>query len=160
MLIEYSYTRRYLFTALQSTPFLFETSLRDLQSHEVDCRPDPQRFSIREIMAHLAHWESIFLGRMKRICNENQPILEDLDEGQLVIDHNYAATDPLEQCRLFGVRRAETVSYLQTRAPQDWKRTGNRPEIGLISLEALVTLLPLHDIYHLQQIAAWRRTER
>jgi hypothetical protein len=61
MLVEYSYTQRYLFTALESTPFLFTQSLRDLTSHEADLRPDPQRFSIREIMAHLAHWEEIFL---------------------------------------------------------------------------------------------------
>jgi hypothetical protein len=111
-------------------------------------------------MAHLAHWEAIFLGRMQRICDEDQPELPNLDEGQLVIEHNYAATAPLEQCRLFGERRAQTVSYLQTRTPDQWNRLGNRPEIGFITLEALAMLLPLHDIYHLQQIAAWREAAR
>jgi hypothetical protein len=35
--------RRYLFTALESTPFLFDNLLRDLAPHEADLRPDPQR---------------------------------------------------------------------------------------------------------------------
>jgi uncharacterized damage-inducible protein DinB len=160
MLVEYSYSRRYLFTALASTPVLFDNSLRELAPHEADLRPDPERFSIREIMAHLAHWEAIFLGRMQRVCDEEHPELEDLAEGQLVTEHNYAATDPLEQSRLFGERRAQTVAYLQTRTPKQWHRLGNRPEIGLITLEALAMLLPLHDIYHLQQIAAWRDAAR
>jgi hypothetical protein len=95
---------------------------------------------------------------MKRICEEEQPELENYDEGQLAIDHNYAASDPLEQCRLFGKRRAQMVLYLKSRTSEEWNRQGNRPEIGVVTLEALVMLLPLHDIYHLQQIAAWRET--
>ena len=157
MLIEYPYSQGYLFAALESTPFLFERALQGLTSEEADRRPDPNRFSIREIMAHLAEWEVIFLNRMQRICEEDRPLLEGYDEGALAVLNGYDRTDPFEQSRLFGERRGKMVAFLRSCHPEQWQRVGNRPEIGLVTLEALVMLLPLHDIYHLRQIASWRQ---
>ena len=157
MLIEYPYLQGYLFAALESAPDLFDRALRELGSEVADRRPDPNRFSIREIMAHLAEWEPIFLNRMRRICEEDQPVLEGYDEGALAVENEYSRTDPFEQLRLFRERRAEMISFLRSCHPEDWQRVGNRPEIGLITLEAMVVLVPLHDIYHLRQIAQWRQ---
>lgn len=156
MLIEYPYAQNYLFTALESAPDLFDTLLHGLTEEEADRRPDPERFTIREIMAHLADWEPVFLGRLHRICAENVPVLEGYDEGQWAIDHDYAHTDPLAQSRLFRARRAEMVAFLRERSPADWQRRGDRPEIGMVTVEAIALLIPLHDLYHLRQIAQMR----
>lgn len=157
MLIEYLYAQHYLFTALEASPDLFDALLEGLTAEEADRRPDPKRFTIREIMAHLADWEPIYQERMRRICEEDCPLLEGYDEGLLATEHNYASTEPLEQARLFRERRRKMVEYLRARPAADWQRTGNRPEIGLITLEALALLVPLHDLYHLRQISAYRR---
>jgi uncharacterized damage-inducible protein DinB len=157
MLVQYSYAQNYLFTALSVAPDLYDYLLTGLTSEEADHRPDPDRFTIREIMAHLADWEQVFLNRMTRICTEDIPLLEGYDEGEWAIEHNYAATEPFEQARLFRERRAKLVAFLRDRSAADWDRTGNRPEIGLVTLEALSLLIPLHDMYHLNQIVAWRQ---
>ena len=156
MLVQYEYTKGYLFTALESSPRLFEHLLRGLTDVEADRRPDPQRFTIREVMAHLADWEDVFLTRMRRICDEDWPVLEGYDEGQRAVDHGYASANPFEQIRLFAERRAKMVAFLRERAPDDWQRVGDRPEIGRITLEALALLVPLHDTYHLRQVADTR----
>jgi hypothetical protein len=78
-------------------------------------------------------------------------------EGQRAIEQCYDQTDPVEQLQLFRQRRAETRFFLHDRAPAEWQRTGERLEIGLLTLEGLALLLPLHDLYHLQQVTAWRR---
>jgi hypothetical protein len=78
------------------------------------------------------------------------------DEGELAIAHNYANCDIEEQRQLFRERRTALIEFLQARQPHEWQRTANRPEIGLVTLEAMVLLLPLHDTYHLSQIAQWR----
>jgi hypothetical protein len=157
MVIEFPYLRQYLFTALESAPALFDHLIVGLTDDEADRRPDPARFTIREAMAHLADWEPVFLSRMRRICEEDEPLLEGYDEGQWAVDHNYASTDVFEQSRLFGERRAHMVEFLRSRNPADWQRIGDRPEIGRITLETLTLLIPLHDTYHLRQIAAWRQ---
>ena len=157
MLTQHPYAQRYLITALSEAPDLFDHLLEGLTLEEADFRPDPKRFTIREIMAHLAEWEPIFLERMQRTCAEDQPILPNLDEGELAAQHNYAASDVNEQCRLFRERRARLVDFLRARTVEDWERTANRPEIGIVTLEALALLIPLHDTYHLAQITKWRQ---
>ncbi len=153
MLVEYEYTKGYLFTALESAPGLFEHLLRGLTNEEADQRPDPDRFTLREVMAHLADWDEVFLTRMRRICDEDRPLLEGYDEGRRAIEHDYVSTNPFEQTRLFAERRAKMVAFLRSRTPDDWRREAVRPEIGLVTLEALALLVPLHDAYHLRQVA-------
>ncbi|HEX8833513.1 MAG TPA: DinB family protein [Abditibacteriaceae bacterium] len=75
MLVEYPFTHNYLFVALRAAPDLFDYQLRELTALEADLRPDPERFTIREIMAHLADWEKIFHERMRRVCAEENPTL-------------------------------------------------------------------------------------
>jgi hypothetical protein len=157
MIIEYPYAQRYLFTALRSGPEIIEKLLVGLTLPEADFRPEPERFTIREVIAHLAEWEPIFLSRMTRICDEDVPTMEGYDEGELAIQNDYAHKDPMEQLALFKAGREKMVTYLTSRTPQQWQRTGNRPEIGKITLEGLSLLIPLHDIYHIQQITDYRQ---
>lgn len=56
MLIEYPFTRKYLVGALDGAPDVFESLLAGLTDAEIDRRPDPDRFTLREMMAHLADW--------------------------------------------------------------------------------------------------------
>ena len=156
MLVEYPYARNYLFTALGSAPALFEHLLTGLTDEEADRRPDPDRFTLREVMAHLADWEPVFLDRLSRMCAEDHPTLPGYDEGQWAIDHEYAKTDWRSQSRLFAERRRTLVAFLRSRAPGDWPRTADRPEIGTLTVESQALLIPLHDTYHLRQIAEWR----
>jgi uncharacterized damage-inducible protein DinB len=160
MLVEHPYGIRYLFTALSVAPVLFEQLLDGLTEAEADLRPDAERFTIREIVAHLAEWDDVFLGRMKAICAQEHPTLEGYDEGELAIEHNYAEKDWLQQTQLFRERRAHIVDFLRERSPQEWSRTALRPEIGVVTLEAQAVLIPLHDSYHLAQIVAWRRSSK
>ncbi len=158
MLTEYPYARNYLFTALEAAPALFGHLLRGLTEQEADRRPDPERFTIREVMAHLADWEPVFLDRLTRMRAEDHPILPGYDEGQRAIDRGYAQTDWHAQGLLFAERRRETLAFLQSCAPQDWGRAADRPEIGVLTIEAQALLIPLHDTYHLRQVAQWRET--
>ena len=156
MLVEYSYFRNYLFSALESAPALFGTLLEGLTEEEADRRPDPDRFTIREIIAHLADWDPVFLERLTRMRAEDHPTLPGYDEGQWAIDHDYAHTDWREQLALFTERRYALAAFLRSCSPEEWARTANRPEIGILTIESQALLIPLHDLYHLRQIAEWR----
>lgn len=158
MLAEYPYTRNYLFTALEAAPTLFNHLLHGLTDTEADRRPDSDRFTIREIIAHLADWEPVFLERLTRMRSEDHPTLAGYDEGQWAIDHDYAHTDWREQLTLFTERRQVLTAFLRSCSPEEWGRTADRLEIGILTVEAQALLIPLHDTYHLRQIAEWRQT--
>jgi uncharacterized damage-inducible protein DinB len=150
----------YLLIALEAAPDLFDHLLRGLTQEEADRRPDPERFTIREVMAHLADWESVFTERMARTRSEDRPTLQGYDEGQWAVDHNYAHADPAAQARRFRERRRRMVALLRGLDPAEWERAGNHTELGPITLEAQAVLVAAHDTYHLHQIEAWRRAGR
>ncbi len=156
MLTEYPYARSYLFAALEAAPALFDHLLRGLTEEEADRRPDPDRFTIREVMAHLADWEPVFLERLTRMRREDHPTLPGYDEGQWALDHGYARSDWRERALLFAERRRSLAAFLHSCTPDDWPRTADRPEIGILTIESQALLIPLHDTYHLRQIAQWR----
>jgi hypothetical protein len=54
MLVEYTGARYYLLNALKSAPDIFGFLIDGLTEEAVDFRADAARFSIREVMAHLA----------------------------------------------------------------------------------------------------------
>ena len=156
MLTELPGPRSYLLGALATTPDVLEFSLRDLSADEADFWPDPARFTIREVVAHLADWDAIFFERLRRTRDEDEPFLPDIDEGELAIRHNYARAEVGEQLRLFRERRALLCDFADEIAMEDWQRVCQHERAGRLTLEALATLVALHDTYHLRQIVQWR----
>ena len=159
MLIEYPYAKSYLLTALEAGPDLLETLIAGLTDAEADLRPDPDRFTIREVVAHLADWDPIFLGRMKRICDEDRPTLISLDEGQLAIDHEYHKTVPQLELKRFREGRQTLLAFLREREASEWRRLGDH-FIGELTLEAIAFLPAIHDGYHLKQINDYCKVAR
>ena len=156
MLLNYSYAQSYLFSALESTPILLAGALSKLTDAEADFRPDPARFTLREVLAHLADWDPIFSERLTRMQREDRPTLPGYDEGAKAIENDYASSDWREQLALFTDRRLVLTAQVRAFSPEDWPRTADRPEIGVLSMQDLTLLIPLHDIYHLRQVGEWR----
>lgn len=146
----------YLSGALAGAPDVFDALLRGLTDAQADRRPDPDRFTIREALAHLADWEDVFRGRLLQTRVETDPVLQGYDEGQWARDRDYAHADWREQARLFRDRRAQTMELLRALSPEQWERLGNHTEAGPITLEGQAVLISAHDAYHQQQFAHWR----
>lgn len=155
MLVEHEFLKNYLVGAVSASPPVFAQLLQGITEAQIDRKPDPERFSIREIMAHLADWEPIIQERIRRTLNETEPTLATIDPGQLAIDHDYAHANFSEQVALFAERRAKTAKMVSDLNPTDWQRTAVRPNIGVLTMEALVAQVPMHDLYHLRQAAEW-----
>src|SRR5689334_15273409 len=104
--------RGYLLHGLGATPVVVDRLLREATPDDYDRRPDPERFTLREVLAHLADWEPIWLERLRKLRTESQPALPSYDEGQLAIDHDYAHADVNEQQARFRDGRAALLRFL------------------------------------------------
>jgi uncharacterized damage-inducible protein DinB len=149
--------RYYLLAALEATPELLEAALDGLTDEAADRRPDPQRFTLREMTAHLADWESIFAERMGRTRDEDEPTLPGLDEEQMAVERDYAHADWRAKLAEFGEGRARMLALLHGLPLDAWDRVAHRTEIGPLTLEGQAVLVSAHDVYHLRQATAWRR---
>jgi uncharacterized damage-inducible protein DinB len=139
-----------------SMPDLLENALQGVTEADLDKRPYPERFTLREVVCHLADWEPIWLERMTRMVSEDKPVLPGYDEGQMVIDNDYAHQDLATQLARFRTGRAAMVAFLKTREEADWNRIGVRQEVGEMTLLMLSAMILGHDLYHLKQIQDYR----
>ena len=149
-------TRHYLLLDLQSAPDVLARLLADTSDPTVyDRRPDPDRFTLREMVAHLADWEAVFLKRLTQTRDEESATLQGLDEGQVAIDHDYAHADLSECLARYKAGRPKIIALLRGLSPEQWDRVGRHTEIGPISLEEQIVLMAAHDGYHRQQALEW-----
>jgi len=149
--------RLYPFTALESAPVVMSALLRGRTSGDDlwDFRPNPERFTLREVLAHVADWDNIFLERVQRILDEDQPTLPDLDEGAIALANAYAIQDPLDNLKRWSESRPELVKLLRSRKHEDFGRIGYKAPFGAISIDAWLSLIIGHDMYHLRQTSEY-----
>ena len=146
----------YLFIDLESAPAVLARLLAGVTESTVwDRRPDPNRFTLREMVAHLADWEGVFLGRMLQTRDEANATLRGLDEGQVAIDNDYAHADPQECLMRYEAGREKVIAFLRALSPEQWGRVGTHTEVGPISLETQAVLIAVHDGYHRQQTLSY-----
>ena len=152
-----NYAQKYFLEhGYSSMPALLENALKGVAQAELDKRPDPERFTLREVICHLADWEPIWLERMTRIVSEDKPVLPGYDEGEMVMTNDYAHQDANLQLKRFRAGRHATLTFLQGRSDSDWNRVGVREEVGEMTLWMLSAMILGHDLYHLKQIQDYR----
>lgn len=152
-----SNARKYLMIALSGSPDVLERLLKDVPAGDPvwDLRPDPERFTLLEVLAHLADWDEVFLDRMVRSRDQNEPTLQGYDEGQIAIDRDYAHQDPHANIARFRANRAQVLDFLHGLEGAQWERIGRHTEVGPISIESHAVLIAGHDGNHLLQISQW-----
>ncbi len=149
--------RDYLVKALDGSPVVLAALIGDRSDDDPlwDSRPDPERFTLREALAHLADWEPIWLERMQKIETGVHPFLPSVDEGALAIENNYSASSPRASLARLSEGRATVVEHLKAVPDEAWDLTGDREFVGVLTLQQLAYYILAHDGYHLRQAAEW-----
>jgi len=148
--------RTYLTHGLAATPHTMTALLAGVPEAALDARPDPDRFTLREVICHMADWDGVWRERLVKIATEDEPVLPGYDEGQWAIDHDYAHQDVAAQLTRLAAARAELVAYLRSVDTPTWQRLGRHGEIGPVTFLELASLVLGHDGYHVQQILDYR----
>jgi len=148
-------THTYLIHGLSGTPDVVETLLSGVESSDPlwDKRVSPERFTLREVLAHLADWDPVFHLRVSRIRSEDRPALPDIDEGAIAIQNDYAHSDPLESLRRFQEGRAALITLYESITDDEWERVGIYNGADVMTIEGYLALISGHDGYHTLQIA-------
>jgi uncharacterized damage-inducible protein DinB len=148
------YAREYLIDALAGTPVILDSLLQRVPDETMDARPDPDRFTLREVAAHLADWEPIWHERITRMRKEDMPFLHNVDESELALENRYSESDIDESLKRFRTGRSRLIDLLRQIGDQEWDRRGNRERAGIMTIYQLAVLVLCHDGYHLKQVAS------
>jgi len=115
-------------------------------------RPEPDRWSVSEILAHLADGEIVGGFRMRFILGSPGASILGFDQDQWVVSGHYDKRDPRKSLEQFRVLREVNLALLDSLEPEQWQNFGIHSERGQESIADIVRMFAGHDINHLKQI--------
>ncbi len=143
----------YIKVGMEVTPKLIERLLVRFGEDRYDERL-PDRFSVREVMAHLADWEPIMRDRIRTAVESPESAVEAYDEVARAEEKGYSSTDPMQSLETWKSERAKTIEYVASLPEEAWHRRARHPERGWLTASDFAAMIPLHDIYHVEQLDA------
>jgi hypothetical protein len=133
--------------------------MAELDEEDVRWKPAPDRFSIGEVLAHLAHSEGYcYRSRLDRFMTEENPEFEP-DDAQFHLER-YAKADPEDEFDHFEEQRETNVEFLRGLEPGAGARRAVHKAVGPITLEQMLHEWAMHDLGHIRQVAELVRARK
>ena len=117
-------------------------------------RPAPEKWSVVEILAHLADAELVVGWRLRSILSAPGAPIAAYDQDAWASNGQYARRDPRKSLERFRVLREANLELVKSLTPEQRKQFGLHAERGEESIDRLIMLIAGHDINHLEQIEA------
>ncbi|QDT56340.1 Putative metal-dependent hydrolase YfiT [Caulifigura coniformis] len=126
-----------------------QDSVARLTDEQRRSHPVAGKWSIHEVVCHLADFEPIMTDRMTRVIALEKPDLLGADESLFAKSLAYDARDFDEQLRLIAVLRSHTARILKATPEAAFGRIGVHSEAGPLTLEQLIQRATNHLPHHI-----------
>lgn len=154
------YTQRILANAEGQDPIKVQTAtpkklarlVKGVSPAKLRKRPAPEKWSVAEILAHLADVEIVIGWRLRSILGNPGTPVQAYDQNAWVIAGHYEKRDPKKSIELQRTLREANLVLLKSLAPDQWKHFGQHAERGQESIELIVRMVAGHDLNHIRQI--------
>jgi hypothetical protein len=123
---------------------------------ELDFKPAPDRWSVRQIVAHLADTEAVTVSRFRSLIAEDNPTMIAFDQSAWAEKTDYAKRKPSQALETMRHLRADNYALLTSLPEETFSRTGTHTRRGPMSLLDMVRLMAEHAEKHATQIRSVR----
>jgi len=125
---------------------------RGLTPKQLKWKPAPDKWSIAEILAHLADVEIVASWRMRSVLGSNGTAIQPFDQDAWVTVFDYNNRDAKRSIEVFGVLRENNLAMLKALPRGAWENYGMHAERGKETIAHLTRMFAGHDANHLFQI--------
>ena len=136
----------------RDTPKKLQKLLKPLSKKQLTQRPEPGKWSIAEILAHLADAELVGGWRMRLILGSNGVSVQPFDQDVWAETFAYAKRDPAASLESFRVLRENNLTMLKALPTNLWENYGMHQERGKETITHIVRMFAGHDLNHLGQV--------
>lgn len=135
-----------------ATPRKLQRLISRATASKLRKRPAPGKWSIAEIVAHLADAEIVGAWRMRLILGAPGSPVTAFDQDSWVTALHYDKRDPRKALEQFRVVRETNLALLKSLTPEQWKHHCLHSERGEETIEHIVRMFAGHDLNHIAQI--------
>jgi hypothetical protein len=135
-----------------ATPAKIAGLIRGLTPRQLAKRPAPGKWSIQEIVSHLADTEMVVCCRARWIAFEEHPTLVPFDQEKWAAGRIREKEPLAETLERFRLLRRTQIRLFRQASQKDFRRTGFHPERGTVTLREQLETVAGHDLNHLAQI--------
>jgi uncharacterized damage-inducible protein DinB len=136
----------------QAAPKKLAALTKRLSKEHLTRRPAPGKWSIAEILAHLADAELVIGWRMRLILGANGTPIQAFDQDVWAETFKYARRDPKTSLETFRMLRENNLRVLKSVPRSSWQNYGMHQERGQETVDHIVRMIAGHDLNHLQQV--------
>jgi uncharacterized damage-inducible protein DinB len=143
-------------TAIAETPARLRAAVAGLTDEQLDTPYRPGGWTVRQVVHHVpdSHLNSYM--RFRLALTEEQPAIKGYDEAAWAkLPDARSAPVELSLALLDSLHRRWVV-LLESLSPEQWKRTFQHSELGLVSLERNLALYAWHGRHHVAHITGLR----
>jgi len=127
-------------------------AIAGLSEEELRFKPAPGKWSIHEIIVHVADAELVGVQRMKKVLAEERPLLTSYDQDSWAHSLHYDKQDREQSLTLFNMMRESMRPILENLTDELGQRIGLHDEAGELSFRQLLERYVNHVEDHLAQI--------
>jgi len=142
---------------LKQTPKILETLLTAAPRAAFDWKPNRKRWSISQVLAHLAHVEREgFRVRVEQFVKGQA--LGVYDQNAQAAAGTYSGKSVRQSLARFKRERAKSLALLRKLPRGALERRARHPELGRVSLRQMMHEWAFHDLGHIRQVAELYRS--
>ncbi|HEX8814191.1 MAG TPA: DinB family protein [Terriglobales bacterium] len=126
--------------------------IKPLSRKQLTQRPEPGKWSIAEILAHLADGEIVAGWRLRLIAGRDGVPVQAYNQDAWAEVFDYAGRDPKVSLETFRLLRENNLRMLKALPKRVWENYGMHEERGKETLAHLVRMFAGHDRNHVAQV--------
>jgi len=130
-------------------------ALLKITPEELEFKPAPDKWSVREIVHHLADSEMTAAVRLRLLLAEDRPTIRGYDQDEFARRLYYDRPHEVS-LELFNAARRSTAEILDRLTPTEWVREGTHTEAGPYGVEDWLKTYSGHAHKHAKQIRVVR----
>lgn len=123
-----------------------------LTPKQLKWQPEPGKWSIAEVLAHLADAEIVASWRMRSVLGANGTTIQPFDQDVWTSVFQYGKRDAKQSLEVFRVLRENNLAMLKAIPREAWDNYGMHLERGKETIAHMARMFAGHDTNHVLQV--------
>ena len=139
--------------AAEKSPKEIAAAVSGLAEKILRFKPAPEKWSILEVLGHLADMEIMYAYRIRQMLADSKPVIAPIDGEAWARNLSYADGRAPEMVALYGLLRHHNLQLLRRLKEGDLEKSAFHPELkGDVTVADYVERIGKHGADHLKQI--------